>query len=44
MNREADVFPDPDIFRPERYLDETGTKDYIPPYTHIEVRSLSCSF
>lgn len=39
MNREASVFPDPDVFRPERYLDETGTKDYVPSYTHIEVRA-----
>lgn len=37
LNRAPEVFPEPDVFRPERYLDATGTQDYIPPYTHLEV-------
>ncbi|KAL4251560.1 cytochrome P450 family protein [Abortiporus biennis] len=36
MNREYPTFPDPDNFRPERFLDETETKDYVPPHTHID--------
>ena len=37
LNRAPEVFPEPDIFRPERYLDATETQDYLPPYTHLEV-------
>ncbi|KAI0791947.1 cytochrome P450 [Abortiporus biennis] len=37
MNREYPTFLDPDNFRPERFLDETETKDYVPPHTHIDV-------
>jgi hypothetical protein len=34
MNRDPDVFPDFDNFRPERFLDETETVDRAPPNTH----------
>jgi cytochrome P450 len=34
MNRDSTIYPDYDEFRPERFLDETGTVDVIPPDTH----------
>ncbi|THU86529.1 cytochrome P450 [Dendrothele bispora CBS 962.96] len=34
MNRDPAVFPDYDEFRPERFLDETGTQEVVPPDTH----------
>ena len=34
MNRDPTIFPDFDNFRPERFLDETGTVDIAPPDTH----------
>lgn len=34
MNRDPDVFPSPEDFIPERFLDETGVFDVIPPDTH----------
>ena len=36
MNNDAEVYPEPEEYRPERFLDETGTKDAIPPITHGE--------
>ncbi|KAI0074779.1 cytochrome P450 [Panus rudis PR-1116 ss-1] len=36
MARDPELVPDPDNFRPERFLDETGTEDALPPYTHLE--------
>lgn len=39
MNTDADVYGDDyDSFRPERFLDETGKKENVPPNTHGEVR------
>ena len=37
MNHDADVYGDPDNFRPERFLDETETEERIPINTHGEV-------
>lgn len=34
MNRDPTLFPDFDEFRPERFLDETGQLDVVPPDTH----------
>ncbi|KIY43101.1 cytochrome P450 [Fistulina hepatica ATCC 64428] len=34
MNRDPDLFPDFDNFRPERFLDETGQVDTAPADTH----------
>lgn len=34
MNRDPTLFPDFDEFRPERFLDETGTVDVVPADTH----------
>ncbi|KAJ7610296.1 cytochrome P450 [Mycena polygramma] len=34
MNRDPDIFPDFDEFRPERYLDTTGKFDDVPADTH----------
>lgn len=33
-DRDPEVFPDFDEFRPERYLDESGHGEVIPPGTH----------
>ncbi|KAI0791963.1 cytochrome P450 [Abortiporus biennis] len=35
MNRD-ERYPEPDVFRPERFLDETETKDYTPAHTHMD--------
>lgn len=38
MNTDAEVYGDDyDTFRPERFLDETGKKEKVPPNTHGEV-------
>ena len=37
MNQDADVYGDPENFRPERFLDETETMENIPINTHGEV-------
>ena len=34
MNRDPVLFPDFDEFRPERFLDESGQVDKVPPDTH----------
>ncbi|KAI0088578.1 cytochrome P450 [Irpex rosettiformis] len=34
MNRDPAVYPDFDVYRPERFLDETGKVDIAPPDTH----------
>ncbi|KAK7676144.1 hypothetical protein QCA50_020895 [Cerrena zonata] len=36
FSRDRELFPDPENFRPERYLDGTETKENIPPFTHNE--------
>lgn len=37
MNRDPSIFPDFDTFRPERFLDDSETKDVLPPDTHNQV-------
>lgn len=34
MNRDPTIFPDFDEFRPERFLDPSGTIGVTPPETH----------
>lgn len=38
MNSDPDVYPEPEVFRPERFLDETETREAIPANTHGDVR------
>lgn len=37
MNHDPEVYGDPENFRPERFLDEAGQNEVIPPFTHGEV-------
>lgn len=37
MNSDPDVYPEPEQFRPERFLDVTGVNEVIPANTHGEV-------
>lgn len=41
MNSDPDVYPEPEVFRPERFLDKTGTHEVIPANTHGDVRGRS---
>ena len=34
MHKDERCFPEPDIFRPERYLDATGQVNHLMPDTH----------
>lgn len=37
MNSDPDVYPEPELFKPERFLDASGVNEVIPPNTHGEV-------
>ncbi|TCD67506.1 hypothetical protein EIP91_012311 [Steccherinum ochraceum] len=36
MNSDTSVYPEPEQFRPERFLDASETQEFIPPNTHGE--------
>ncbi|KAH8091810.1 cytochrome P450 [Cristinia sonorae] len=40
MNNDREVYGDPEIFRPERFLDENEEREVIPPNTHGEGHTL----
>ena len=34
IHRDPSIYPDFDVFRPERFLDESGKEEIAPPDTH----------